>query len=212
MKKISNSVLHERPSDDLGQVYNGDHHFFSEYAANLSNLLAASDWTNVLRLAKTLIDARKKQSKIFLCGNGGSAANADHLANDFVYAVAKSTGNGLDATSLCANSAVICCLANDVGYEDVFSEQLAVSGRKGDVLIALSGSGNSPNVIKALNMANSLKMETVAVLGFDGGKCKNLATIPIHFPINDMQIAEDLQLVVGHMTMRWIEAQIKKSG
>ena len=67
MKKISNSVLHERPADDLGQVYNGDHHFFSEYAANLSNLLAASDWTNVLRLAKTLIDARKKQSKIFLC-------------------------------------------------------------------------------------------------------------------------------------------------
>ena len=108
---------------------------------------------------------------------------------------------------------IMCFLKNiNVGYEDVFSEQLAVSGRKGDVLIALSGSGNSPNVIKALNMANSLKMETVAVLGFDGGKCKNLATIPIHFPINDMQIAEDLQLVVGHMTMRWIEAQIKKSG
>ena len=82
-----------------------------------------------LRLALYFFRHGKKGKKVFICGNGGSAANADHIANDFVYAMTKSTGAGLDATSLCSNSAVLSCLANDVGYEEIFSEQLAVSAR-----------------------------------------------------------------------------------
>ena len=131
------------------------------------------------------------------------------MANDFVYAMAKSTGAGLDATSLCSNTAVLSCLANDVGYEEIFSEQLAVSAQPGDVLIVLSGSGNSGNVVRALKWQKNLSVKTASIVGFDGGECKQLFDLPIHFAVDDMQIAEDLQLVVGHMIMKWMQREIQ---
>ncbi len=79
--------------------------------------------------------------------------------------------------------------------------------RKGDVLIAFSGSGNSPNIVRAIEEARTIGMTSYAVLGYSGGKCKALADVPIHFEINDMQIAEDGQVVVGHMLMQWLHAQ-----
>ena len=190
-------------------VYCEQHSFFSTYAETLQEVLAVSDWTNVLALSTVLFQAREQRKKVFLCGNGGSAANADHIANDFVYAMAKSTGAGLDATSLCSNTAVLSCLANDVGYEEIFSEQLAVSAQPGDVLIVLSGSGNSGNVVRALEMAKNLSVKTASIVGFDGGECKQLSDLPIHFAVDDMQIAEDLQLVVGHMIMKWMQREIQ---
>ena len=192
-------------------VYCEKHSFFTAYAESLQEVLAAADWTNVLELANVVFMARENGKKVFICGNGGSAANADHLANDFIYAMAKSTGAGIDAVSLCSNSAVLSCLANDVGYEEVFSEQLAVSAKPGDVLIVLSGSGNSSNVVRALEMGKNLSLTTASVVGFDGGKCKQLADLPIHFAVNDMQISEDLQLVVGHMLMKWMQRKIQTS-
>ncbi len=99
---------------------------------------------------------------------------------------------------------VITCLANDLGYDEIYSEQLRVKARSEDVLIVLSGSGNSPNVVKALETGNALGMQTFAILGFNGGKCKELAQVPLHFPIDDMQVAEDLQLIIGHMCMQWL--------
>jgi D-sedoheptulose 7-phosphate isomerase len=95
-------------------------------------------------------------------------------------------------------------LANDVDYASIFSLQLAVQAREGDVLIVLSGSGNSPNIVKALDEARTLRMKSFAVLGYSGGKAKALADVAIHFAIDDMQIAEDMQLVVGHMIMQWL--------
>jgi D-sedoheptulose 7-phosphate isomerase len=76
----------------------------------------------------------------------------------------------------------------------------------GDVLIALSGSGNSPNIVKALEMGNALGMKTFAILGYSGGRCRDIARYPLHFAIDDMQVAEDLQLIVGHMCMQWLKA------
>ena len=102
---------------------------------------------------------------------------------------------------------MITCLANDEGYDQVFSLQLAVLARKGDVLITFSGSGNSPNILKALEEAKTVGMTSYAVLGFSGGKAKALADVPIHFAVNDMQIAEDAQMVIGHMIMQWLYAQ-----
>ncbi len=106
--------------------------------------------------------------------------------------------------ALPANSSVVTCLANDQGYDDIFSHQLAVLAREKDVLIVLSGSGNSPNIVKALEQAQQMGMKSFAVLGFTGGKAKSLADVPIHFEVHDMQIAEDLQLIVGHMVMQWL--------
>lgn len=196
----------------LGEyVFCCEHRFFSDYAARLNALLAEADWSPVLRLSQMILDVRNTKRRVFLCGNGGSAANAVHLANDLIYAVTEETGSGVDAIALSANPAVLTCLANDVGYQNIYREQLAVSGREGDMLIAFSGSGNSENVINAIEMAHELNMQTVAVIGFDGGKCKKLVDLPIHFEIDDMQISEDLQLTVGHMVMKWLKKEITRA-
>jgi D-sedoheptulose 7-phosphate isomerase len=158
-------------------------------------------------LADALLNVWRTGGTIFICGNGGSAGNAIHLANDFLYGAGKRNGVGLRVEALSANAAVITCLANDIGYENIYSEQLKVKARAGEVLIVLSGSGNSPNIVKALETGNSIGMTTFAVLGFSGGQCKALAQHPIHFEIDDMQIAEDLQLIVGHMCMQWLSQQ-----
>lgn len=181
--------------------------FFGDYARRLQAVLAASDWSTVEALAADMLSCWTARRQVFICGNGGSAGNAVHLANDFVYGVAKSSGAGMRALALSANTAVMTCLANDVGYEQVFAEQLAVQANPGDLLIALSGSGNSPNIVAAVERARSLGVKSYAVLGYSGGRCKQLADVAIHFPVDDMQLAEDMQLVVGHMLMQWLYAQ-----
>jgi len=178
--------------------------FFIEYSSRLKAVLSVSDWSPVAQLANDLQFCLNENRRLFICGNGGSAGNAIHLANDFLYGVAKATGGGLKVLSLSDNAAVITCLANDLGYEQIFSEQLAVQGQKGDLLITLSGSGNSPNIIRVIEQAKAMGIKSYAILGFDGGKCKKIADVPIHFPVNDMQIAEDLQVIVGHMLMQWL--------
>ena len=180
---------------------------FGDYSTRLSALLESFDWAPVERLAYELLDCWQTGRQVFFAGNGGSGGNANHLANDFLYALSKTPGSGLRVHSLSANPSVITCLANDEGYDQVFSLQLAVLARKGDVLVVLSGSGNSPNIIKALQEAKTIGMNSYAMLGYSGGKAKALADVPIHFAIDDMQISEDAQTIVGHMLMQWLFAQ-----
>lgn len=182
------------------------HALITDYSSRLQTVLATSDWSGVNQLASDMLICWQEGRRVFLCGNGGSAGNAIHLANDFLYGVAKTTGGGLKVMALTANSAVMTCLANDVGYEHIFSEQLAVQAQEGDLLIALSGSGNSGNIVRAIEQAKAMGVKSFAILGFTGGQCKQLADVPIHFPVDDMQIAEDLQLIVGHMLMQWLYA------
>jgi D-sedoheptulose 7-phosphate isomerase len=180
--------------------------FFTDYAERLQAALRAADVDAIAELGKDLRQCWGSRRRVFLCGNGGSAGNAIHLANDFIYGTAKDFGHGIDAVALPANSAVITCLANDIGYDKIFSHQIGVQGRAGDLLVALSGSGNSPNIVAALEIARKLGLKTYAILGYSGGKAKHLADVPIHFAVDDMQISEDLQLVVGHMAMQWLYA------
>ena len=180
----------------------GEH--FPAYSKKLQNILANTSWNNVELLAVDMRSCLQDHRRVFLCGNGGSAGNASHLANDFLYGIAKQTGQGLKVTALSDNSSVITCLANDVGYDHIFSEQLAVQAQKNDLLIALSGSGNSKNIIRVIDQAKIMGVKSYAILGFDGGICKNIADVAIHFPVDDMQISEDLQLIVGHMLMQWL--------
>jgi len=178
--------------------------FFTDYANCLQGVLATTDWSNVPILANDMLRCWREKRQVFLCGNGGSAGNAIHLANDFLFGVARKTGGGIRVQALSANPAVITCLGNDVGYEHIFSEQLAVQAQSGDLLIALSGSGNSLNIVRTIEQAKVMSVKSYAVLGFSGGKCKELADVAIHFPVDDMQLSEDLQLVVGHMLMQWL--------
>jgi len=180
--------------------------FIIDYSKRLQDVLATSDWSGVNLLAQDMLECWQKKRQVFICGNGGSAGNAIHLANDFLYGVAKKIGAGLKSHALSANCAVMTCLANDMGYESIFSEQLAVQAQTGDILIVMSGSGNSPNILRVIEQAKAMGVKSYAILGFNGGKCKKLADVPIHFPVNDMQIAEDMQLIVGHMVMQWLYA------
>ena len=155
-------------------------------------------------IRKAWVDGRN----VFICGNGGSAANAMHIANDFHYGIG-ACGSGLSLPglridALPSNAGVITCLANDTGYANIYAHQLQVKGKPGDLLIVLSGSGNSPNIVRALETASAQQMKTFAILAFSGGLCLELAQMPIHFAINDMQIAEDTQLIVGHLCMQWL--------
>lgn len=177
------------------------------YADKLSYALSLDAMNQVPTLGEALRETWREGRTTYLCGNGGSAGNAVHLANDLLYgAGVNNNGGGLRVEALSANSAVLTCLANDVGYDRIYAEQIRVKARPGDVLIVLSGSGNSPNVVKALEAGNAIGMKTFAILGFSGGRCKELAQHPIHFDIDDMQIAEDLQLIVGHICMQWLYA------
>ncbi len=178
--------------------------FCAGYANKLSDVLGSSDWSSVAQLGKDMRECWLAGRQVFFCGNGGSAGNAIHLANDFLYGIAKRTGAGLKVQALSANPAVMTCLANDVGYDFIYSEQLAVLAESGDLLVVLSGSGNSPNILRVLEQAKSMNVKSCAILGYTGGECKSLADFSIHFPVDDMQIAEDMQLVVGHMLMKWL--------
>ncbi len=176
----------------------------NSYIDRLTEVLQKMNIEAVQSLASALHSAWQGNRQVFICGNGGSAANAIHIANDLLYGIAKETGKGIRVHALTANQAIMTCLANDISYEEIFSAQIKVYGQPGDLLISLSGSGNSMNIVRAIEAAKEVGMETFAILGYSGGKCLKLADVAIHFPVDDMQISEDLQLVVGHMAMQWL--------
>lgn len=175
---------------------------FEDYATKLSQALKQCPWKEIDLLARELEAARHDGRQLFLCGNGGSAATAIHLANDFLYGISKQGGPPLRVNALPANSSILTCLANDTSYDEVFSHQLKAFARKDDLLLVVSGSGNSPNIIAALDAARAIGCKSFALLGFNGGKALSKADVAIHFQVNDMQLAEDLHMITGHMIMQ----------
>lgn len=181
------------------------------YLAKLSNSFSNEVYIGIESLALALKETWLNGNQVFICGNGGSAANAMHIANDFIYGVgACGLGEkipGIKVEALSSNSGILTCLANDTGYENIYSYQLDVKANPKDLLIVLSGSGNSANIINALLKAKEKKLKTFAIVGFDGGKCLLEAEKVIHFKVKDMQISEDLQLIVAHICMQWLSRQ-----
>jgi D-sedoheptulose 7-phosphate isomerase len=183
--------------------------FLKSYIDRLSAGITSTTAERSKELADALDKARAEKRSVFLCGNGGSAANANHWANDLIYGAGKNGRGGIRAHSLSANTSVLMCLANDTGYENVFSGQLDVLASPGDLLITLSGSGNSPNILRAIESGNRLGLETWAIVGFDGGAALKLAKHSIHFSNADMQASEDLQMVVCHIVTQLLAAPAK---
>ena len=180
------------------------HSFAADYQQRLKAAIDQLPPEGLEDLAQSLMKCWREGKQVFIFGNGGSAGNAIHLANDFLYGISRQLGHALKVHALPANSAVITCLANDEGYDGIFFRQLAVLAQPGDIAIALSGSGNSPNIVQAIKWCKENKVKSFAVLGFDGGASKQLADTAIHVHVKDMQISEDLQLIVGHMMMQWL--------
>ena len=185
------------------------------YLSRLNNCFNKKIYQKIDLLALDLAYAWEHKKNIFLCGNGGSGANAIHIANDLLYG-AGACGKepklpGLRVEALTANQGILTCLSNDVGYENIFSHQLKVKGTSGDLLIALSGSGNSQNIINAIETSREIGMKSYAILGFKGGKCLRICDQPIHIEIDDMQIAEDAQTIIGHICMQWLTKNKNKN-
>ena len=183
---------------------------FKDYTNLLNSSLISIDENKVELLISTLINAWSNKKFVFLCGNGGSAGNANHLANDLIFGASYPHDIGLSVESLAANPSVITCLANDIGYENIFSYQLKAKASKGDILICFTGSGNSPNIINALNTAKELGLITFCFIGFDGGKCKNIADNLIYSEVHDMQISEDIQTIVMHFVVQRLNQKISE--
>ena len=185
--------------------------FSKSYLTKLINSFSDDQLRDMKILAQELRNIWDKNNTLFICGNGGSGANAMHIANDLHYGIGDMLNhkkNGIKVDALTSNTSVITCLANDLGYENIFSNQIEVKASKDDLLVVLSGSGNSQNVVNALKAANQKGMKTISILGFDGGMCKELSETSIFFPVQDMQIAEDTQVIVFNICIKWIVEQI----
>ncbi|AAQ00365.1 MULTISPECIES: SIS domain-containing protein [Prochlorococcus] len=181
--------------------------FTNQYLDELRSVFTEGIILSIKELANDLEHAWNSGKRAYICGNGGSAGNAMHIANDFHYGLgsySKPSRPGMRLIALPSNPSIVTCLANDIGYENIYCHQLKVLAEKDDLLIVLSGSGNSQNVVKALEYSKEINMKSHAVIAFSGGKCKDIADKVIHLQTNDMQIAEDSQVIIFHMCMQWI--------
>lgn len=140
--------------------------------------------------------------KIITCGNGGSASTASHYITDWNKMVHLATGKKFRGVSLCDNIGLITAYGNDLSYEDVFSGQVDAIMDEGDLLVAISGSGNSPNVLKAVESAKRTGGKTLAIVGYDGGKLMPMCDHSVWVDSFDMQLCEDIHLMFGHMVMK----------
>ena len=169
-----------------------------DYAADLAAALLKSDFTTLNQIGELLLEKKRNGKTIFLIGNGGSSATASHVTNDLVKGCRVAGLPGLRAVCLNDSSTLLTCLANDFSYADVFAILLETYAKEGDVLIAFSGSGNSPNVIRAMEKAKELDVTCIGFGGRDGGKMKPLCDLSVIAPTNSMEMLEDLHLIYWH--------------
>lgn len=174
--------------------------FAGAYLKYLNTVLQGMDTAEIGKFIQTLLDARERGATIYFVGNGGSAATASHFANDLAIGT-NSYDKPFRVISLTDNQAVITALGNDFGYEEIFVRQLRVLGVAGDVVIGISASGNSPNLVRTFEYAKAAGIKTVAITAFDGGKMKQIADECVHVPTAPKEYgpAEDAHMVLDHL-------------
>ena len=169
-----------------------------EYAERLSACLEGSDMATLDRIGRLLLEAKAQGRTIFLIGNGGSSATASHVTNDLVKGCRVGGAAGFRAVCLNDSTTLLTCLANDFSYADAFAILLETYARRGDILVAFSGSGNSPNVVRALEKAAEMGVARIGFGGRDGGRMKPLCDISLIAPTDSMEMIEDLHLIYWH--------------
>lgn len=177
----------------------------SAYIERLSGALNRLDKGEINAFINALEAARLEGRQIFIMGNGGSASTASHFVCDFNKGASYQM-SGPRYKFICLNDSVstLTAYSNDVSYEDAFVELLKNYFNKGDVVIGISGSGNSKNVLKAIEYANANGGATIGLTGFNGGKLRQIASISVNANIDDMQISEDLHMILDHLAMKVI--------
>ena len=196
------------PMNNIDQIYSESlsiNDYSKSYIDYLSSVLSNISLTDIEKFVEVLLEARERESSIFFIGNGGSAATASHFANDIAIGT-RTYEKPFRAISLCDNQAVITAIANDDGYEEIFSQQLKVLLKKQDLIVAISASGNSPNLLKAIDTSKKLSAITVGISAFDGGKMKEMVDISLHVPTEKGEYgpAEDAHMVLDHLISNYL--------
>jgi len=169
------------------------------YLDEVSRLVAELPAERIERIVERLIAAYDDGKQLLLLGNGGSASTASHLMNDFQKCIYLTGGKPFRALALTDSVSLLTAWANDTAYENVFAEQVRTWAARGDILIAISGSGNSPNVLQAVRTARECGAWTLGLTGFQGGKLKALVDECLVVPCDNMQRIEDVHMVIGHL-------------
>ena len=198
--------------DELTERYAGDPGAYARaYLDYLASCFAAVDHGALARFVKLLLAARQSGHAVFFIGNGGSAATASHFANDISIGTRTGDKRPFRAISLTDNVAVMTALANDEGYDRMFVDQLRVQMRDGDALVAISASGNSPNVIAAVEYARSRSATIVGLTGFDGGCLKGLSDISLHVQTakGEYGPVEDIHMIFDHLIGSYLNAEVR---
>lgn len=174
--------------------------FADAYLGYLTEVLKSIDRKEIGKFAETLLDARERGATVFFIGNGGSAATASHFANDIAVGTNSYT-KPFRAISLTDNHAIITAIGNDFGFDEIFSRQLQLLGKQGDIVVAISASGNSKNLLKAFEYAKGNGIKTVAITAFSGGAMKEVADEGIHVPTGPKEYgpAEDAHMILDHL-------------
>lgn len=181
--------------------------FAKEYLNELSSSLEKVDLNAVDKAIELMMEAHENGSRIFIAGNGGSSATASHIVCDFNKGISANTDKKFEMICLSDSTPTLTAIANDYGYDQVFVFPLKGRMKAGDIFIAISGSGNSKNILNAAEYARSQGNTVIAMTGFDGGELFKMADVNIHFPLKDMQKAEDAHSVILHLMARAIAEQ-----
>jgi len=178
-------------------------------SAETKQKIAAQCVSEIIKAIDMIIEAFNKKKKILLCGNGGSAADAQHLATEFVIRLnPKIHRPALPAIALTSDTTLLTAGANDIGYDNVFSRSVEALGENGDILIGLSTSGNSESVNNAFRKAREKGMKTIALLGKDGGKSKDLVDLAVIVPSSDTQRIQEGHITIGHIIFQEVEQEM----
>jgi len=179
--------------------------YISDYIDLEMRTLRAFDQPAAAQVLDALLRAYEAEGTIYVCGNGGSASTASHMANDFNKGISEYVEKKFRFYSLTDNVATMLSIANDISYAEMFRFQLQGRLRPEDLVIGISGSGNSMNVVNALSYAKEQGVQTVAVCGYSGGKIKEIADVVFHVNVNNMQIVEDVHLILNHLLMNVLQ-------
>ena len=180
-------------------------------SAELKLQIANTMAEQIADAAKLISTAIKNGGKVMLCGNGGSAADSQHLAAELVVRLTgKVNRKALPGMALTTDTSILTAASNDFGFENVFSRQIEAHGTKGDILIAISTSGNSPNIIKAVNTAKEMDIVTIGLLGNAGGKLGSLVDLSLIVPSNDTQRIQETHITIGHIIIQLAENRLSK--
>tara|TARA_B100001063_G_C16767662_1_gene559652 strand:- start:1140 stop:1769 length:630 start_codon:yes stop_codon:yes gene_type:complete len=203
--------------NNINKIYNRSKNF-AEFSSNyfdyLKKVFQNIDLNSINKIENDFNQLRLRKKTIFVIGNGGAAATAITMANDLGFDILKKTNTKktFKISSLNDNNSVITAIANDTGYENIFINQLKIHYQKGDALVILSASGNSPNLIKAARWVRDQKGKVIGILGFSGGKVKKYCNTLIHIKTNSGEYGpvEDLQLIFNHLLAHWFQNKIKR--